>query len=208
MTGARRAAAVLLLAALPLGAASCGVPTGGAPETIAPADVPFGLASPSPAASPAATDPTQLDEPRVYLVDAAEVLVPRGREVAGGTVRERLTGLLEALAAGPSTTDLGERLTTALPPTVGLAVEDVSAGTATVALTGNAEAASGRESRRAVAQLVLTATSLAGIDQVLLTRDGVPVAAPLPSGELTAEPLVAADYSVFLSAAPLTAPPT
>lgn len=200
MTGLRRAAAALVLLVLPLGAVACGVPTGGAPETIAPSDVPFGLASPSRIPSPVATDPAQLDEPRVYLVDAADVLVPRGREAAVGTVRERLTDLLGDLAAGPSTADLGEELTTALPPTVELAVEDVSGRTATVALSGSGEAASGRESRRAVAQIVLTVTSLSAISGVLLTQDGVPVEAPLASGELTSAPLTAADYSAFLTA--------
>jgi len=59
---------------------------------------------------------------------------------------------------------------------------------------------SGGASRRAVAQLVLTATSLQGVDAVRLTIGGDPVEAPLPTGELTSAPLTAADYAVFLTA--------
>ena len=54
-------------------------------------------------------------------------------------------------------------------------------------------------SRLAVAQLVLTATSVSGVDGVLLTLDGQPVEAPLPSGELTTGVLTGADYAALLS---------
>jgi spore germination protein GerM len=53
-----------------------------------------------------------------------------------------------------------------------------------------------------MAQIVLTATSLEGIGSVLLTRDGAPVEAPLPSGELTSEPLTSAEYAGLLTAPP------
>lgn len=51
-------------------------------------------------------------------------------------------------------------------------------------------------------QIVLTATSLAGIGEVLLTRDDEPVEAPLLSGELTAAPLTAEDYAALLTSPP------
>ncbi|HZB21324.1 MAG TPA: GerMN domain-containing protein, partial [Blastococcus sp.] len=65
---------------------------------------------------------------------------------------------------------------------------------------------SGAAGRRAVAQLVLTATSLQGVDAVQLTIGGEPVEAPLPTGELTSAPLTAADYAVFLTAAEAPSP--
>ena len=64
------------------------------------------------------------------------------------------------------------------------------------------QAPSGAASRRAVAQIVLTATSVPGVDAVLLTLDGDPVEAPLPSGELTSAPLTETDYEPLLVAPP------
>jgi len=80
-----------------------------------------------------------------------------------------------------------------------LTVADLSGATATIDLGGAAEAPSGQESRRAVAQIVLTATSLPGVDAVLLTRAGQRVDAPLPSGQLTSRPLTDDDYQPLLT---------
>jgi hypothetical protein len=60
-----------------------------------------------------------------------------------------------------------------------------------------------------VAQIVLTATNVIGINSVRLTLSGDPVEAPLPDGELTSEPLTAEDYAVFLTPpSPPAVPPT
>jgi hypothetical protein len=75
----------------------------------------------------------------------------------------------------------------------------VSQGTATVDIGGVVDAPSGWATRRTVGQLVLTATSVPGIDAVRLTLTGDPVEAPLPDGELTSDPLTADDYAVFLT---------
>lgn len=190
MSPARWAAAGLLTLL-----AGCGVPTGGAAETIPASDVPYGLASPAPT-SPAPAGPVPVVAPgRVYLVDAADGLVPRPREVDGATAEERLGALLDALAAGPTAEERDRQLSTALPPEVQLSVVELTGGTATVDITGAPEAPAGQASRRAVAQVVLSATSVPGIEAVVLTWDGERVEAPLPSGELTAEPLTRADYA-------------
>jgi hypothetical protein len=200
VTGRRRAAAVLL--AVPLLLAACGVPTGGPPETIPATEVPAALTAPSPPAAPTEAAPPAVDQPRLYFVGAEEVLVPRGRDVPGATIADRLGALLDELAAGPTSTERGGQLATALPLDVRLSVAGLHDGTATLAIDGDGDSPGGRDSRRAVAQLVLTATSLAGVDRVLLTRDGAPVEAPLASGELTSRPLTAADYAEFLTAPP------
>ena len=52
----------------------------------------------------------------------------------------------------------------------------------------------------AIGQIVLTATSIVGVDRVVFARDGVAVAVPGPSGGgLTAVPLVASDYDGLLA---------
>ncbi|MCZ2811573.1 MULTISPECIES: GerMN domain-containing protein [unclassified Modestobacter] len=197
----RWSGALLLAGAL----AGCGVPTGGAPEPIPTSQVPYDLASPSPTATGAPSADARIDEPRVYLVAEDGVLVARGRSLDSGPLEDRLDQLLDDLATGPSASELTDRLSTALRPETSLTVEELSDGTVTIELGGDAQAPAGQESRRAVAQIVLTATSLPEVEAVLLTQAGEPVEAPLPSGELTSRPLSATDYEPLLTP---TASPT
>ena len=204
MTGrrVRRSAAVLALAVL----AGCGVPTGGEPSTIAPTDVPYGLASPSPSPTPTAPPEAKVDASRVHWVTADNVLVPRVREVGGATRRDRLAYLLEQLAAGPTRDEREEQLSTALPPEVRISVTGMDGGTATIDLDGFAQAPAGVSGRRAVAQIVLTATSVPGVEAVLLELAGEPIEAPLPAGELTARPLTEQDYAAATTASAVPSP--
>ncbi|WP_369130890.1 GerMN domain-containing protein [Modestobacter roseus] len=205
MSTHRRLAALALPLALavPLALVSCGVPTGGPPEAIPSSEVPSALASPS--TPPSSSVPAQpgTEQPHVYLVTAEDVLVPRPREVPAGGTADRLADLLRDLTEGPTRAERDDQLSTALPPGTELALADLSGSTATISFENDVDAPSGRDSRRTVAQIVLTATSVAGVDEVLLSRDGLPVEAPLPSGELSSAPLTAADYAALL-----TAPPT
>jgi hypothetical protein len=190
-----RAAALLVVTAT----TACGVPTGGSPVAIPASEVPYGLASPLPPTSAPPSPPAPLDEPRVYLTTEDGALAPRGRSLATGALRDRLDELLDDLATGPSPPELTGRLSTALRPDVSLGVAEISGATATIDLGGSADAPTGRESVTAVAQIVLTATSLPGVDEVLLTRAGEQVDAPLPSGQLTSRGLSADDYSPLLT---------
>lgn len=177
----------------------CGVPTGDPAQPIPASEVPDRLT--------AATVEPQLTEPpdalmmpaQVFLLASDDSLVARPREVAGSSLHRRVEDLLAELDAGPRAGERGARLSTALPPDVELALTGIDEGIATIDLSGSAQAPSGWASRQAVAQIVLTATSLAEVDAVLLTIDGDTVDAPLPSGELTAEPLRASDYAVYLT---------
>ncbi len=201
MRRSRRTRGTLLLA-LALFLSACGIPTGGPPESIAPSDIPYGLTSTTPTPAPQASSLPGSDEPRIHLVAADDVLVPRGRVVGGKTLEDRLERLMDELAAGPSSAELAEQLSTALPPDVRLSVTAVEGGTATIDISGGEDSPAGLESRLAVVQIVLTATSLPGIGASLLTRGGGPVEAPLPSGELTSAPLEAEDYAALLTPPP------
>ncbi|MGY5883524.1 GerMN domain-containing protein [Modestobacter lacusdianchii] len=201
MTGAGRRAAAATGLGLALTLAGCGVPTGGPPATIAASDVPYDLASPSAPTSGPPPTPAGVEQPEVYLVTEEGVLVPRGRSVPAGQLRDRLADLLEDLAGGPTPAELTQRLSTALRPDTTLSVTGLNDSTATIDLGGEAEAPSGRESRRTVGQIVLTATSLPGVQAVQLTRAGEPVDAPLASGELTSRPVTAQDYLPLLTPA-------
>lgn len=201
----------LLQVGIVLCLAGCGVPTGGEPIVVPASEVPHGLATPTPTESVPPTVEPVLDSPRVYLLGEEERLVPRPREVDGTGPTERLEDLLSFLADGPSGSERDEQLSTALPPNVRLSVGGLADGTATVDLNLPDEAPSGLASRRAVAQLVLTATSVPGVKDVRLTLAGEPVEAPLPSGQLTSSPLDAADFAEFLVPVPpssTTSPPS
>jgi hypothetical protein len=189
----RRIAAV----ALGLLLAGCGVPTGGEPRTIPASDVPYGLAQPTAPSSSTAPPEVLPDTSRVFLLGAGDVLVPRGRELSGNTPRERLADLLDELAAGPTAAERDEQLSTALPPEVRLRVTSLESGTATIEMDNFEQAPAGVAGRRAVAQIVVTATSVPGVRAVLLELAGEPIEAPLPSGELTSKPLTAADFANF-----------
>ena len=201
MTGRRALGAVGLALVL----AACGVPSGGPPQAIPSSEVPYGLADPRPSpTAPAGTEPVGAPS-QVFLVAGDEVLTGRPREVEGPSVRERLDDLLAALVEGPTGAERDEQLSTLLTPDVRLSVTGMSGRTATVDLGLPTGAPSGAAGRLAVAQVVLTATSLRGVDAVRLTLADDPVEAPLPSGQLTSAPLTAADYSVFLTAPAPTA---
>ncbi|MGY1609260.1 GerMN domain-containing protein [Geodermatophilus sp. SYSU D00700] len=197
-------------AVLLAGLAGCGVPMGAPAEAIPGSEVPAGLSSPAATSAPMPTStppPAPVADPaRVYLLGADDALVPRARAVTGSTRENRLERLLDDLADGPTALEQDQQLSTALPPDVELSVADVAGGTATVDISGTTDAPSGWASRLAVAQLVLTATSVPGVDDVLLTIDGQPVEAPLPSGALTTEALTPADYAPLLS--PGESPPS
>ncbi len=166
----------------------CGVPTD---NTIHPID---------PAASPrhAFTPPTPTDSrdatltPHVYFTTDAGRLMPAPRAIDAGAPETMLQAVLTQLTAGPASTELAAGLGTALPPTMTLEVVTVLSGLASVAVTG--EQLPSTDQTTAVAQIVLSATSVAGIDSVQLTLDGKTMDAPLTDGALTYQPLTAADY--------------
>lgn len=198
---ARRVRCAVVLLALALGSAGCGVPTGDAPTTIPKSDVPYGLLSSTPSSAAATPSAPQVGQPLVFLVGGDGRLVPRGRHLATAPLKKELAELLDDLAGGPTKQERREQLSTELPPDVKLTLTGWDNGTATIDIVGSTDLSS-RASRVAVGQIVLTVTSLPGVDAVRLRRNGESVEAPLPSGELTSDPLTAADYSPLTTAPP------
>jgi spore germination protein GerM len=194
-----RAAAALLAVVLPLGAA-CGVPVQDDPTPVATGQLPYGLGSTAPTTSAAPTTEPSAESPHVYFVGPQDTLVARSRGVAGETLARRLGALMASLQSGPSEDDVLLQLGTALGPGITLHVTGVVDGTATVDITGTGDLPAGRGSRLASGQIVLTATSMPGVDSVVLTRNGDPVEALLPNGEVTDAPLTAGDYAILLVA--------
>lgn len=198
---ARRACGTaVLLAGVLLGGAGCGVPVQSDPTPVPADQLPYGLASTGPSSTAAPTTEPTAESPHVYFVGPGETLVARQRAVSGDTLMRRVTALLASLQAGPSPAELALQLGSALGPGITLKVTGVVDGTATVDIAGTGDLPAGRGSRLASGEIVLTATSVEGIDSVVLTVDGMPVEALLPNGELTDAPLTAGDYAILLVA--------
>jgi spore germination protein GerM len=170
------------------------------PTPVAAGQLPYGLGSTAPTTTPEPTTEPTGESPHVYFVSPQETLVARPRGVSGDTVARRLGALLASLQAGPSADDVLLQLGSALSPGITLQVTGVVDGTATVDIAGTGDLPTGRGSRLASGQIVLTATSVLGVDSVLLTRNGDKVEALLPNGELTDAPLTAGDYAILLVA--------
>ncbi len=202
MMGRWWALRAVLLAAV-LAVAACGVPVGQAPDPIDPSSVPFGLsdeASASPSSVPSPT--TAVNAPRVYLLDAAQPtkqLVARSRSgqlPADPTAALQL--VLGDLAQGPNADDRAAGLTTAVPPGAVLTLAKLDGTTATIDLSGDFANPPVAEQPQFAGQIVLTATSVPGVDQVLLTSGGQQLQLPVADGSITGLPLTAGDYRALL----------
>lgn len=199
MTVVDRVAQVTALLLATLAVVGCGAPTGSPAQTIAP--VPYDLTVPPVPAAPTTT-PTPSPGPQVFLV-RDEVLVAASSVSEVGGVRGTAARALEQLVQGPADQQRTAGLSTALFAEVPLALVDLTDGLATVDIRAGEQAPGAARLPLAVGQVVLTLTSIRGIDEVLLTSDGTRIAAPLPGGALTTQPLNARDYAE-LTVAPTT----
>jgi spore germination protein GerM len=108
------------------------------------------------------------------------------------------TALLERLTAGPTDADRARGLDTALGQGARLQLRGIDEGVVSLELTPGAPPPAAERLPLAVAQVVLTATSVAGVDSVVLLRDGVPVGVPLPGGEQVSGPVSGEQYMTLL----------
>ena len=118
-----------------------------------------------------------------------------------------MAALLTRLAQGPSDLERESGLSTALGPDVSLTVNRIEGGRADIDITIGPPGPSARRLPLAVGQIVLSLTSISGIDSVWLMSDGTPIEAPLPDGALTARPLTAQDFTALVAGQPPPATP-
>lgn len=182
----RRMAPLLLAVVL----AACGIPVEGEPEIV---DVEL---APSPERE--TPDPGELAAVSMYLV-RNEGLVHVTRDLPSPS---SLTSILESLLDGVGDAERERNLRTAIPP-----------GTETISLTEDGSvlridlnnefaAVGGEEEILAVAQVVLTATSVEGVDQVAFQLEGVPTDVPVADGALSVDPVGAGDYAALVAGDP------
>lgn len=180
---------------------ACGVPTQSEPRTVDPTLVPNQLLSGSnPTPDQVATPPAGR-RTRAYFVEE-NLLVSVHRTADGQTPRDRVRGALDLLTSGPSQAEQAAGLSTSIPAELRLSVTAINGRQATIDLVGELGNSPADELTLAVAQIVLTATAVDGIDTVRLTQKGNQIEAPLVDGSLTTEPLSAADYRSILAPQP------
>ncbi|MBM6402361.1 GerMN domain-containing protein [Phycicoccus sonneratiae] len=185
-------ASVLLVAAA---LAGCGAPHDTPASTIA--SVPYDLLAPSDAAAPSPTE-SATRGPFVFLV-REDRLVPASPVADPGSSRDAVGQALRLLVEGPTEADRAAGRSTALGPDVQATLTSLEGGRATVDLRAGSLPTGAGRLPLAAGQLVLTLTSVPGVDDVVLTSDGSPIEAPLPGGALTDRPLTAQDYATLLA---------
>jgi spore germination protein GerM len=162
---------------------ACGIPIESEPEAI---DIDVETSpeddGPPPGERAAASIYLVRDEALVHVT--RDLPTPSSPEIIfdslldGVTDPEELANLRTAIP--PGTSALGVR-TEGAALVVDLSLEFVSVG--------------GEEEILAVAQIVLTATSIEGVDRVVFFVEGVPTDVPVASGALSTEPVAADDYA-------------
>ena len=193
----RRLVGVLAVTAVAFVGAACGdIPLDDAPRVIDPEEIPEGLVGP---ATSVPLDGEERDGVNADLFlffgsGLDEVLVPCAvPTAAGGSVEARARAVIEQLInLDPATSDLcPDSLTNAVPPdlavlSVRLVVEErgnvLDLNLERQALA-NIEAT---QQRRAIAQLVFTATDVPGVSAVRFFADGTAISVPVE--DRTADP--------------------
>lgn len=131
----------------------------------------------------------------MYLV-RNETLVQVTRDLPSPPDPQRI---LASLFDGATEPEVRANLRTSIPP--GTRVISVSAEEPLlrVDLSQEFAAVGGEEEILAVAQIVLTATSIEGIESVAFELDGLTTAVPLPDGALSIDPVSADDYAALIA---------
>lgn len=185
----------LLALAVALASAGCGAGSDGQPRAISSDQVPFGLLDPSTTTTTSTPTERATVSASVYLVDSDGVLTEVKREVeAPLTIGRALESLLEQV----STSEAEQGLRSSIPS--GTELRDYgapAAGVVTIDLSSSIDNVTGEPLRRALAQIVWTATAVPEVNRVLIAVDGEPREVPDGNGVSTATPLSRTDYAVF-----------
>ena len=187
---------VLVVLALLLATTACGVPQDDEPRVLGPADVPFGLPSPTPAPDTAGDGRVPL-----YFVRNGQVVLAT-RPVESSTPSEEL---LDLLFRGTTTEEREAGLLSVIPAS--LRVEDLEeqGGTAVVTLGGSDEQVL-RTQPLAFAQIVATLTASNRFTDVRFRLEDADLPVLTGDGSLSDRPLDRSDYEGLIATAAPAAP--
>lgn len=188
---ARRAGALAVAAWVAL--AACGVPPDDRASVASPESVPFDLLGDAPSVTATTLPFAPTERATIFLVQG-ERLAPVQRELPAPVSVE---SVLEALAGGPTATEVQLGLRTALLAPGLMGSGGVSGGIAIVDLGQPFTEIAGRDQILALAQIVSTVTGLPGVGRVRFTLDGNPVGILRGDGAVTAETVSRDDYATL-----------
>jgi len=191
MSGRRGSLAVLAVAVVVglVGLAGCGIPSDGKARPIDREALPAQLVGTPTTTTP--SGPSALNQnATLYLVTTAndtERLVPVSAEIANVTDQADLPRLVieQLIAQQPKASGGSSDVTNAIPPTVTVLSATVNDHVLDLDLSDLSSVELTRQ-RLAAAQIVFTATELAGVDAVRFWIDGQPGAVPLDDQASTA----------------------
>jgi hypothetical protein len=174
-------------------AAGCGIPPDDHASLAQPGSVLYDLLGDSPAATATTQASAQTEKATLFLVQG-ERLAPVQRELPAPVSVE---AVLQALAAGPTTTEVQLGLRTALLAPGLMRSGGVSGGIATIDLGLPFTEIAGRDQIVALAQIVSTVTGLPGVGRARFTFDGQPVGILRGDGAVTTETVSRDDYATL-----------
>jgi spore germination protein GerM len=180
----------LVVAAL---AAGCGIPPDDRAILAQPGSVPYDLLGEGSAATATTQVSAQTEKATIFLVQG-ERLAPVQRELPAPV---SVDTVLEALASGPTSTEVQLGLRTALLAPGLMRSGGVSGGIATIDLGPPFTEIAGRDQIVALAQIVSTVTGLPGVGRARFTLDGQPVGILRGDGAVTTETVSRDDYATL-----------
>lgn len=173
---------IALLVALTFLASACGVNSQRHPETIT-------LDPSQEATTPRPTDPSPMTV-IVYFIDGERL-----KPVTRGVPDRSASSMLQALAGGPTGSEVLAGVRTAIPPQkFRVWISDTSASVAVIQVSQGFVSISGENQLLAVAQLVWTVTQRPGIERARLELAGEPVEVPTDRG-LVGYPVSRSDFA-------------
>ena len=176
----RRVAAIAALSAV---SAGCGVQPDARPRDLPEAERALDVAD-------AAVNIDASGADRVYLIGPGEDRLLRSVQRDATSAAD----LVEILLIGPNDEEIQAQFSSAIPSTTELIGARTQGQILTVNLTPDIIDLDTQNLTRAVAQIVYTATELAGIEAVQIEVDGERLSAPTPGGETTTDPLRIYDF--------------
>jgi hypothetical protein len=179
------------LALVAIVSCSCGVGAQSEPRVIGAAEVPQDLLAPG-----STTTSTTAPQPGTTIVyfEGLQRLVAVRRGIHGPVTAG---AALAQLATGPTLLESRQGLTSPVSSAAPFDVSPVSAGIVDVGVGASFTSLAGASQIVAAAQLVYTATAVAGVRGVILSVGGQPTQVPTADGSLSAGPLTRADYSAI-----------
>lgn len=175
---------------LALALTACGVPLEAEPEIL---DIT--IDDPPQVAEPPTED---LEAVTLYLV-GGESVVPVTRDLTSPADVETV---LESLFDGITEPESRAGLRTSVPPSTRLLGVEQEGSSIVVDLGREFTAVGGEQEIMAIAQIVLTATGVGGVDSVSFEIESVPTAVPVSDGALSSESVTAHEYADLLQAPP------